>query len=154
MEGMRGGKGGGGSSNFFSSTHTHTHTCSQHTRYAPSLRQLRQHALVLFFPPTITSRLAGRLLQVSRIHLSVQGRHFCVSLLLPSHCTGHLSVTQVSKKEHMSAAMSTMMALCEKSDSDIRSCLNTLQVGIVYGYKFVVVECIHGCLPFKLFVQP
>ena len=30
----------------------------------------------------------------------------------------------------MSAAMSTMMALCEKSDNDIRSCLNTLQVGV------------------------
>ena len=69
-----------------------------------------------------------------------------LALLLPSHCTGHLSVVQVSKKERMSAAMSTMMALCEKSDNDIRSCLNTLQVGIVYEYKLVVVECIHGML--------
>ena len=33
-------------------------------RYAPSLRQLRLHALLLAFPMTTTTRLASRLLEV------------------------------------------------------------------------------------------
>lgn len=33
-------------------------------RYAPALRQLRQVAFVVTFPPTIPSRLATRLLEV------------------------------------------------------------------------------------------
>lgn len=40
--------------------------CSALPRYTPSLRQLRQHALVLMFPPTLASRLASRLQQVCR----------------------------------------------------------------------------------------
>lgn len=39
------------------------HVC----RYAPSLRQLRQYALLLYFPPTVTARLASRLKQVSEM---------------------------------------------------------------------------------------
>eukprot|EP00731_Ephydatia_muelleri_P038622 Em0832g1a len=64
--------------------------------YAPSLRQLRQHALILYFPATASARLAARL-------------------------------HQIAKREHMTAAISALMALCEKSENDIRSCLNTLQ---------------------------
>ena len=59
-------------------THAHTHTQHTHThtqRYASSLRQLKKHALVLSFPPTITSRLAGRLQQVSSPLLSAHSRH-------------------------------------------------------------------------------
>lgn len=36
----------------------------EHCRYAPALRQLRQVAFLVTFPPTIPSRLATRLLEV------------------------------------------------------------------------------------------
>ena len=42
--------------------------CLLHTfivRYASSLRQLKQHCLLLYFPPIVTARLASRLHQVS-----------------------------------------------------------------------------------------
>ena len=55
------------------------HACT-HTRYASSLRQLKKHALVLSFPPTITSRLAGRLQQVSSPLLSAQTLVVCLWL--------------------------------------------------------------------------
>ena len=35
---------------------------------------------------------------------------------------------QVIHHERMVSSISTLMALCEKADSDIRACLNTLQV--------------------------
>ena len=35
---------------------------------------------------------------------------------------------QICKHESLNTDMSTLMALCKKSSSDIRSCLNTLQV--------------------------
>ena len=54
-------------------THAHTaHLCSFITfniwtyRYVPALRELRQHALVLVFPPTLQSRLSHRLQEVCR----------------------------------------------------------------------------------------
>lgn len=40
--------------------------CICNDQYAPALRQLRQVAFVVTFPPTIPSRLATRLLEISR----------------------------------------------------------------------------------------
>ena len=40
----------------------------------------------------------------------------------------HCACVQVAKREEVSAGMSALMALCEKTENDIRSCLNTLQV--------------------------
>ena len=37
---------------------------------------------------------------------------------------------QISKKEQLKADMTSLLALCEKADNDIRSCLNTLQVSL------------------------
>lgn len=70
--------------------------CICNDQYAPSLRQLRQQALVMNFPPTEPSRLASRL-------------------------------SEVVRREHLKADLNTLMALCERTDNDIRSCLNTLQ---------------------------
>ncbi|XP_071128877.1 chromosome transmission fidelity protein 18 homolog [Mytilus edulis] len=70
--------------------------CICNDQYVPALRQLRQTALIMNFPPTEPSRLAARLYEVI-------------------------------KQEHMKSDMTTLLALCEKTDNDIRSCLNTLQ---------------------------
>ncbi|RMX48371.1 hypothetical protein pdam_00016308 [Pocillopora damicornis] len=70
--------------------------CICNDQYAPALRQLRQVAFVVTFPPTIPSRLATRLLEISR-------------------------------QESVNTDMTTLTSLCEKTDNDIRSCLNTLQ---------------------------
>ena len=35
---------------------------------------------------------------------------------------------QISKDEGIKTDLSTLIALCEKADNDIRSCINTLQV--------------------------
>lgn len=70
--------------------------CICNDQYVPALRQLRQSALVMNFPPTEPSRLAARLYEVIR-------------------------------QEHLKSDMTTLLALCEKTDNDIRSCLNTLQ---------------------------
>ena len=37
---------------------------------------------------------------------------------------------QISKKEQLKADMTSLLALCEKADNDIRFCLNTLQVSL------------------------
>ena len=42
-------------------------------------------------------------------------------------CFGFFS-QQVVKVERLKADLNALMALCEKTDNDIRSCLNTLQV--------------------------
>lgn len=42
----------------------------------------------------------------------------------------------------MVSSISTLMALCEKADNDIRACLNTLQVPIpLVLIKYIVVFC-------------
>lgn len=69
--------------------------CICNDLYTPSLRPLRQAALVLQFPTTNPNRLAQRLLSIS-------------------------------KEQEIQVDMSTMLALCEKADYDIRSCLATL----------------------------
>ncbi|KAJ7390212.1 hypothetical protein OS493_026722 [Desmophyllum pertusum] len=70
--------------------------CICNDQYAPALRQLRQVAFLVTFPPTIPGRLATRLLEISR-------------------------------QELINTDMTTLTSLCEKTDNDIRSCLNTLQ---------------------------
>ncbi len=43
-------------------------------------------------------------------------------------CIFFLNPCQVVKKEGMKSDMSTLMALCEKADNDVRACLNSMQV--------------------------
>lgn len=70
--------------------------CICNDLYANALRYLRPHALILTFPPTLTSKLATRLYNICR-------------------------------EEKIASNSSTMMLLCERSENDIRTCLNTLQ---------------------------
>ena len=61
-----------------------------------------------------------------------------IILCLPlpnSHLSLSLSLSlsllhQIAREERLQANMTTLMALCEKADRDIRSCLNTLQVSM------------------------
>ncbi|XP_035259553.1 chromosome transmission fidelity protein 18 homolog [Anguilla anguilla] len=70
--------------------------CICNDLYVPALRQLRQQAFLLTFPPTQSSRLVQRLAEISR-------------------------------RQDMKVDTGALMALCEKTDNDIRSCINTLQ---------------------------
>jgi len=70
--------------------------CICNELYTPSLRPLRQMALVLPFPPTVSSRLAQRLKEITAV-------------------------------EKLRTDLSALLALCKKTDNDIRSCLSTLQ---------------------------
>ncbi|KAJ8318400.1 hypothetical protein KUTeg_003491 [Tegillarca granosa] len=81
--------------------------CICNDQYVPALRQLRQCALIVNFPPTEPAKLAGRLYEV---------------------CSHSDEVDfEVIRFEQLKADMNTLLALCEKTDNDIRSCLNTLQ---------------------------
>ena len=44
-------------------------------RYAPALRQLRQVAFLVTFPPTIPARLAARLLEVTYVCMFAMPSH-------------------------------------------------------------------------------
>ncbi|XP_004705842.1 chromosome transmission fidelity protein 18 homolog [Echinops telfairi] len=70
--------------------------CICNNQFTPSLRQLKQQALLLHFPPTLPSRLLQRLQEISR-------------------------------RRGMLADPGALAALCEKTDNDIRACINTLQ---------------------------
>lgn len=70
--------------------------CICNDLYAPSLKPLRQIALILNFPPISTSRLVSRL-------------------------------QEICKKQKLKTDMPALIALCEKAENDIRSCLSTLQ---------------------------
>jgi chromosome transmission fidelity protein 18 len=63
--------------------------------YVPALRSLRQIAFIVHFPPTASSRLAQRLLEIAR-------------------------------KQNLRTDMGTLIALADKSNNDIRSCLSVL----------------------------
>ncbi|XP_074648288.1 chromosome transmission fidelity protein 18 homolog [Tubulanus polymorphus] len=76
--------------------------CICNDQYTPALRELRQVSLILQFPPTLATRLAGRLLDISR-HVKLK------------------------------TDLTTLLALCEKTDNDIRSCVNTIQ--FIHGRK-------------------
>jgi len=70
--------------------------CICNELYTPSLRPLKQLALVVPFPPTLPARLAGRL-------------------------------KEITATEKLKTDVSALLALCKKTDNDIRSCLSTLQ---------------------------
>jgi len=70
--------------------------CICNELYTPALRPLRQLALVVPFPPTLPTRLAGRL-------------------------------KEITATEQLKTDLSALLALCKKTDNDIRSCLSTLQ---------------------------
>merc|ERR1712098_400554 len=70
--------------------------CICNELFTPSLRPLRKVALVVPFPPTLASRLASRLKEITMM-------------------------------EKLNADLTALLALCKKSDNDIRSCLSTLQ---------------------------
>ncbi|XP_036136464.1 chromosome transmission fidelity protein 18 homolog isoform X1 [Molossus molossus] len=70
--------------------------CICNDQYAPSLRQLKQQAFLLHFPPTLPSRLIQRL-------------------------------QEISVRQGLQADPGALAALCEKTDNDIRACINTLQ---------------------------
>ncbi|GFG31238.1 hypothetical protein Cfor_11072, partial [Coptotermes formosanus] len=69
--------------------------CICNDMYVPALRSLRQIALIVHFPPTASSRLAQRLLEIAR-------------------------------KQDLRTDMGTLIALADKSNNDIRSCLSVL----------------------------
>ncbi|XP_066137903.1 chromosome transmission fidelity protein 18 homolog [Euwallacea fornicatus] len=69
--------------------------CICNDGYVPALRPLRQIAFVMHFPSTSTSRLAERLMEISR-------------------------------RQQIKTDNGAMMALAEKSNNDIRSCLSVL----------------------------
>ena len=70
--------------------------CICNDLYTASLRPLRKLALVIPFPPTLSSRLASRL-------------------------------KEITASEKLQADLTALLALCKKSENDIRSCLSTLQ---------------------------
>ncbi|XP_037588225.1 chromosome transmission fidelity protein 18 homolog isoform X1 [Cebus imitator] len=70
--------------------------CICNDQFVPSLRQLKQQAFLLHFPPTLPSRLVQRL-------------------------------QEVSLRRGLRADPGVLAALCEKTDNDIRACINTLQ---------------------------
>jgi len=43
-----------------------------------------------------------------------------------------LQFNQITRRESLKTDLTTLLALCEKADNDIRSCLNTLQVFLFY----------------------
>ena len=163
-------------------------------RYAPALRQLRQVAFLVTFPPTIPARLAARLLEVmfvcvfskrvGEVSLVLYPASFYISFMswassyfinglnggcwcplvcwhpsllltckkdtcvvLRSHprhflifFTSNTELTQtltfffqISRQESINTDMTTLTSLCMKTDNDIRSCLNTLQVWTRYN---------------------
>ncbi|XP_012997201.1 chromosome transmission fidelity protein 18 homolog isoform X2 [Cavia porcellus] len=70
--------------------------CICNDQFVPSLRQLKQQAFLLHFPPTLPSRLVQRLQEI------------CL-------------------QQGMQSDPGALAALCEKTDNDIRACINTLQ---------------------------
>uniref|UniRef100_A0A2K5I077 Chromosome transmission fidelity protein 18 homolog n=1 Tax=Colobus angolensis palliatus TaxID=336983 RepID=A0A2K5I077_COLAP len=78
--------------------------CICNDQFAPSLRQLKQQAFLLHFPPTLPSRLVQRL------------------------------------QEGMRTDPGVLAALCEKTDNDIRACINTLQFLYSRGQREVSVR--------------
>ncbi|XP_023567477.1 chromosome transmission fidelity protein 18 homolog [Octodon degus] len=70
--------------------------CICNDQFVPSLRQLKQQAFLLHFPPTLPSRLVQRL-------------------------------QEISLRQGMQSDPGALSALCEKTDNDIRACINTLQ---------------------------
>lgn len=52
----------------------------------------------------------------------------CQWFLMFRKCTLCYVMLQISRLEQLKTDLTTLFALCEKADNDIRSCINTLQV--------------------------
>jgi len=55
-----------------------------------------------------------------------------------SVCLYMCRLLQITRQERLKTDLTTLLALCEKADNDIRSCLNTLQVFFFDFYLFPV----------------
>ncbi|XP_072610302.1 chromosome transmission fidelity protein 18 homolog isoform X4 [Vulpes vulpes] len=130
--------------------------CICNDQFMPSLRQLRQQAFLLHFPPILSSRLTQRLQEVgegwgwtrrgaawpttgwgdmppvlalaSSASRSLQPApgHDCTGLLFGSR-RFQQGPRLISLRQGMQADPGALAALCEKTDNDIRACINTLQ---------------------------
>ncbi|XP_069427586.1 chromosome transmission fidelity protein 18 homolog isoform X1 [Ovis canadensis] len=87
--------------------------CICNDPFAPSLRQLKQQALLLHFPPTLPSRLTQRL-------------------------------QEISLRQGMRADPGALAALCEKTDNDIRACINALQFLHRRGQRELSVQAVQS----------
>uniref|UniRef100_A0A4W2H5N7 Chromosome transmission fidelity protein 18 homolog n=1 Tax=Bos indicus x Bos taurus TaxID=30522 RepID=A0A4W2H5N7_BOBOX len=87
--------------------------CICNDPFAPSLRQLKQQALLLHFPPTLPSRLMQRL-------------------------------QEISLRRGMRADPGALAALCEKTDNDIRACINALQFLHRRGQRELSVQAVQS----------
>ncbi|TRY77674.1 hypothetical protein DNTS_017957 [Danionella cerebrum] len=99
--------------------------CICNDLYVPALRPLRQQAFLLAFPQTLPSRLVQRLAEVISAALLDILRVISRTFVLVDSCK--LVFLQITRRQGMKADTGTLMALCEKTDNDIRSCINTLQ---------------------------
>uniref|UniRef100_A0A8D2Q7L1 Chromosome transmission fidelity protein 18 homolog n=1 Tax=Varanus komodoensis TaxID=61221 RepID=A0A8D2Q7L1_VARKO len=88
--------------------------CICNDQYVPSLRLLRQQAFLLNFPSTSPPRLVQRLHEV------------------------------IAVRQGMKANAGALMALCEKAENDIRSCINTLQFLHGQGKKELTVRTVQA----------
>lgn len=87
--------------------------CICNDPFAPSLRRLKQQALLLHFPPTLPSRLTQRL-------------------------------QEISLRRGMRADPGALAALCEKTDNDIRACINALQFLHRRGQRELSVQAVQS----------
>jgi chromosome transmission fidelity protein 18 len=89
--------------------------CICNDLYVPALRQLRQQALIINFPPTA----APRYFLLTKLKLVVA---------LPDVFYFRLAqrLMEVSRKEHLKTDLGTLLMLCDKTGNDIRSCLSFL----------------------------
>uniref|UniRef100_A0A8C6CMP5 Chromosome transmission fidelity protein 18 homolog n=1 Tax=Moschus moschiferus TaxID=68415 RepID=A0A8C6CMP5_MOSMO len=87
--------------------------CICNDPFTPSLRQLKQQALLLHFPPTLPSRLTQRL-------------------------------QEISLRRGMRADPGALAALCEKTDNDIRACINALQFLHRRGQRELSVQAVQS----------
>lgn len=83
--------------------------CICNDLYVPALRSLRQIAFILNFPPTACSRLAARLMEIS-------------------------------KWQRINTDLGAMMALGEKTNNDIRSCLSVLHFFKTKNIRVTITE--------------
>ena len=81
------------------------------SRYAPALRQLRQVAFLVKFPPTVSGRLASRLLEVRGLvffnYCSLQlFSSFCIYVLFVCFfVTYHYKLLLCNTVEHISVVL-------------------------------------------------
>ncbi|XP_063171230.1 chromosome transmission fidelity protein 18 homolog isoform X2 [Candoia aspera] len=103
--------------------------CICNDQYVPALRLLKQQAFILNFPSTSQSRL------VQRLHEASTPNHKFLYFLLCDHFLCSKNVVQITILQGMKADIGALTALCEKTDNDIRSCINTLQFLYSRGKK-------------------